>query len=667
MDTQVTSTICRICLRSCGIRVHQTATGTRITGNPDHPVSRGFICFRGAHYDEIWGSPDRIREPLLKKKGSWQSISFDDAIALLAEKIRSGKQKHGAQSIAFLKGESLKHQEISGYIRHLTHALGSPNYLTIGSMCQRALAMGHELTYGGAPKIDFQRIKVAILWGRNLAVASFQMFNQMEKAIKKGLKLIVIDPAATKTAKAAHLHLRITPGSDGLLALAFIKSAIESYNISADPDHEIGWAELKNYLQNISYASLLEKTGISQSEFFNAAALIFENRPCFNQAGLGLELQPNGIQTIRAIACLQSLVDPNKFPTGMAFPMAPLPDQDNYPEMPEPIGIREAPLFVRQGGEGQAMYLPKAVLQDDPYPVRTLVVVGSNPALTFPAASIQKKMFERLDFMAVSDLFMTTTAQQADLVLPAADFLDNLEIHDYGRFGKSYLGLVRPVKRSGTGWPAWKLIFELAHQLDLHSFFPWQNNEEALKYKLSNTGISYECLKNSPTGLVSYPAESLNNEEPDNSKKVHYFSQAVEDVADMGSLTADSFELPFTTDAAYPFWLSTGDRVAVYQHSQFRVAKVYLEKEPKPKVNIHPDAADSLGIKDGDIVTLATRDGEVSVEACLSDNVRIDCLQMTHGWEQANVNEVTGLKYFDPISGFPWCRALPAKITKIVR
>lgn len=663
MDSHVTTTICRICLRSCGICVRQNREGTTISGNPDHPVSRGFICFRGVHYGKIWGSPDRLREPLLKKNGKWQSISFDNALDILAEKIETARKKLGARSIAILKGESLKHQEISGYLKHLTHAIGSPNYLTIGSMCQRSLVMGHELTYGGVPKIDFQRVKVAILWGRNLAAASVQMYKQVESAIRKGLKLIVIDPGVTETAKAAHLHLQITPGTDGLLALAFIKAGIEKYGISADPEKQIGWDDLQATLQEVSYPSLLAPTGISREEFFQAAAMVFENRPAFNQAGLGIELQPNGIQTIRAIACLQSLVDPGHFPGSMAFPMNPLPGHDTYPDMPDPIGMREAPLFVSHGGEGQAMFLPKAVLEANPYPIKTLIVFGANPALTFPGAAIQKKMFQQLEFLAVCDLFMTATAQQADLLLPAADFLDNLEIHDYGRVGKPFLGLVRPVMFSGPGWPAWKWVFRLAHRLDLHSFFPWQDNTEALSAKLAGTGIRFEAFESSESATLPYESGLKSKIKTDIAeKKVHYFSQTVEDAVNLGSITPDSFQLPHNTDTSFPFWLSTGDRVAAYQHSQFRGSGVYTRKEPKPVVDIHPEAALSLGIKDEDWVVLTTHYGKIQVEARLTPTVRRDCLRMLHGWEQANVNELTGLEYFDPISGFPWCRALPAKI-----
>lgn len=353
MTNKQTPTLCRICLRSCGILVQSTASGIQIKGNPEHPISKGFICFRGANYHRIWQSKQRIKEPLLKKGKKWQPISYGDAIGILVDKINSSRRNHGAQSVAFLKGESLKHQETSGYMKHLAHAFGTPNYFSIGSMCQRANFMGHDLTYGGIPKLDYDHHRSAILWGRNLAVASVAAFKQLRGAVDNGMKLVVIDPNITDTARIADLHLRITPGTDGLLALAFLKKAIEEYGLKPDKQKEVGWNVLKDYLSDEPLSSLLDKTGITQDDFTHASRLLFGNLPACNLTGLGLELQPNGVQSIRAVACLQSLVDSGRFPSAMAMPLNPLPKQEAYPDRPDPIGFEQAPLFHARGEKGK--------------------------------------------------------------------------------------------------------------------------------------------------------------------------------------------------------------------------------------------------------------------------------------------------------------------------
>lgn len=661
MENTATPTLCRICLRSCGILVRPTSNGIRIKGNPEHPISKGFICFRGAHYHRIWGSDQRLKEPLLRRGNRWLPISYDDALGILAEKINLSRKAHGIQSVAFLKGESLKHQEISGYMKHLAHALGTPNYFSIGSMCQRANVMGHDLTYGGIPKLDRGRHRAAVLWGRNIAVASVATFKDLHGAVKEGMRLLVIDPNFTRTAEIADMHLPITPGTDGLLALAFIKKAVEDYNLAPDAQRQVGWGQLKDHVTGLSYDVLLEKIGIAKEDFSRASQLIFENLPAYNQTGLGLELLPNGVQAIRAVACLHSLVDPARFPSAMAMPVKPLPNREAYPERPDPVGCLQNPLFFKRGGEGQAMYLPQAVFNQEPYPIKLLFVAGANPALTFPATSTQIEMYKQLDFFAVCDLFMTATARRADLVLPAVDFLNSMEVHDYGRVGKPYLGLIRPIPHEAPGWPVWKWVFKLAHALGLEKFFPWENNEAALSYRLGGTQVELDTLKASPASVAAYrPAV-----EDDAFRKVHYFSAEAETAANMGLTTADTLELPFTTDADFPLWLSTGDRVRAYQHSQFRISDFYLKIEPEPRVDIHPETAELFSIHNGDRVKVTTRYGEVMVQARLTDEVRKDSLRMLHGWEEANINELTGLEHLDPLSGFPWCRALPARIANM--
>nr|WP_300455081.1 molybdopterin-dependent oxidoreductase [Desulfobacula sp.] len=195
MDTHITPTICRICKENCGVLVRQAHEGDlRIMGNPDHPLSKGFICFRGQQFSDIRNHPERLSKPLLRQKGGWKPIPYEDAMDIMAEKFNRCRKMYGAQSVAFLKGEALKHQEIRGYMKHLAHAFGSPNYMSVGSLCHQSLAMGHGLTYGGIPKPDFQKIKSAVLWGTNVAVSSPRLFSRIRKAVKKGLKLVVVDP-----------------------------------------------------------------------------------------------------------------------------------------------------------------------------------------------------------------------------------------------------------------------------------------------------------------------------------------------------------------------------------------------------------------------------------------------------------------------------------------
>jgi len=644
--------------------VQGNGAGIRISGNPQHPISRGFICLRGKNFGEIFSSPHRLRWPLLRKGSRWQEISYADALTTLADRLQRCRQQHGPESVVFYKGESLKHQEISHYMRHLAHGFGTPNYITVGSLCHFAMTLGFKLTCGGMPAADYARIKTAIIWGANPAVALARSAVALKKAVQEGMKLVVIDPSTTKTAELADCHLAITPGSDGYLALALIKFAIENRHITPGPVPGQGWDAMKGMVLAVSIPDLLHPTGIEVSRFHQAASLIFANLPGWVQTGSGLELQPNGVQTVRAIASLLTLLDPEAVTAPLALPLTALPGIDRYPAMAEPIGKAERPLFAANLGQGQGMYLPQAILSDQPYPIRALLVVGGNPLLTFPNTAMYQKAFKKLDFMAVFDLFMTPTAQQADLVFPAATFLENLELIDYGRMGQPHLGLIRPVLDSGFGWPTWKFLFRLADALGLGALLPWQDNSDALTHRLAGSGITLADLFATPSSTVGYQREKPGDGWNTPDKRVHYFSQAVEKTGNPPLPTPDSFRLPYGTDQEFPFWLSTGDRVPCYQHSQLRESPTCKATLPEPFVEMHLDAASRLGIGEGDRVRVATRDGSIDLGVSFSAEVRPDCLRLTHGWVAANANELTGLDILDSLSGFPWMRALPARIER---
>lgn len=665
LESQQTQSICHICKENCGILVRQQGSDIRITGNPQHPISRGFICVRGKNFGEIVTSPQRLRRPMLRNGSRWQEISYEEALVLLADRLQRCRQRHGPESVVFYKGESLKHQEISQYMSHLAHGFGTPNYITVGSLCHFAMTLGFKLTCGGMPAADFPRIKTVIIWGANPAIALARSAVALRQAVKEGTKLVVIDPSNTKTAQLADCHLAITPGSDGYLALALIKYAVENCHGDAPGSRGNGWDELEKQVTSLTFAELLHPTGIDLDRFQQAATLIFHNKPGWIQTGSGLELQPNGVQTIRAIASLLTLLDPEAATAPMALPLKALPQTGSFPVMADPIGKTERPLFAANLGQGQGMYLPQAILGGTPYPVRALVVVGGNPLLTFPNTAKYRQACGKLDFMAVFDLFMTDTAQMADLVFPAATYLENLELIDYGRAGKPYLGLIRPTVDSGSGWPTWKFLFRLADALGLGALLPWQDNKDALAYRLSGSGISLDDLMASPSSTVGYQAEKRRDDWHTPDKKVHYFSEAVAETGNPPVPTPDSFRLPFIPDENFPFWLSTGDRVPCYQHSQHRESPTCKTALPEPFVDIHCDAAARLGIGNGDKVRLSTRDGSIELPVKFSSEVRPDCLRLTHGWATANANELTGLEYLDSLSGFPWMRALSARLDRM--
>ncbi|MFZ3047824.1 MAG: molybdopterin-dependent oxidoreductase [Desulfatirhabdiaceae bacterium] len=179
--------ICRICSENCGILVTDQDNSIRITGNPAHPISRGFICFKGSHFGSVHLSSDRLSHPLVKTKSGWKEISYESALDILASNMIRNKTDCGAESIVFYKGEALKHQEVSQYLRHLAYAFDSPNYITVGSLCHAALDLGYAITAQNLLPPDFQTLKTAVVWGANPSASHPCLFHQLSKAVEQGI------------------------------------------------------------------------------------------------------------------------------------------------------------------------------------------------------------------------------------------------------------------------------------------------------------------------------------------------------------------------------------------------------------------------------------------------------------------------------------------------
>ncbi len=259
--------ICRICKEGCGLLVSRSKTGLRIMGNPEHPVSQGFVCFRGSQFHHVHDSPDRLTSPLLKVKSGWKPISYGDAVNILAEKIRVGRDTYGTQSLCIYKGESLKHQESTAYLRHLCYGLASPNYHTVGSICHTAMALGHGLTYGGIPSPDYKNIKCILVWGCNPANSFQRSFMRLKQAKESGVKIIVVDPSQSATVRIANVHLPVRPGNDGFLAMALLKHCTERDRFVPNTAASIGWPQLEAELASLSLDYLLDKANINMVDF----------------------------------------------------------------------------------------------------------------------------------------------------------------------------------------------------------------------------------------------------------------------------------------------------------------------------------------------------------------------------------------------------------------
>jgi anaerobic selenocysteine-containing dehydrogenase len=428
----------------------------------------------------------------------------------------------------------------------------------------------------------------------------------------------------------------------------------------------VGFEELKILLRDYPLEKVENITWVPQDAIRKAAHLYAETRPACVFTGNALDQIAGSSQTIRAIA---------KTPVAL---------HDKLPlEMNEK---RLGSQFLLTRFEFTKLAHPpsaiEAILKEAPYPVKVMLAMAANPALTAPNSRKVRVALEKLDFLAVADLFMTKTAQLADVVLPTCTFLERTYYATYeaGAYLKpAFPGLlmlrpqvVPPLEESR---PDWQIIFDLAKKLGYQDYFPWQNIEGAIDYELEPTGITSRDLREHPEGIQIFgPLFKPTYHKYTSmgfltlSKKVEILSTRFQKMGyDSLPVYHEPSESPLGDPElarAFPLVLTTGAKLLCYVHSQMRNIPSLSRHMPHNVVEIHPNTAADLSIGEGDIVLVESPRGGIECRARLTDQIRPRVVQLFHGFEEANANILTDNSYYDPITGSVPVRSLLCQVRK---
>jgi anaerobic selenocysteine-containing dehydrogenase len=648
-----------------------------VKGNKDHPRNRGYLCPKGKAIVEMFNSPERLRHPLKKTENNqWQEISWEEAIKIIVDKLSIIKKHSGPQSVLIHVGQAGVDKQFTPYAELFANLFGTPNFSTAGSHCHLSRVIASSYTFACHPEPDFANSSCIILWGNNPASSKPTVLNMINQSRRKGGQLIVIDPRTTSLAAKADLHLRVRPGTDGALALGLINYILQKglYHHDFVEKWTIGIERLKDLTREFTLEKAESITGVPGSNIEQAAQIYSNSTSACIADGNSLELQSNGFQTVRAISILQAITGNLDIKGGALFTQAflsPLEMKNNALGMPA-IGQNDYPLFFKYSGNAQANRYADAILSSVPYEIQAMIVMGSNPLLTWPNAGKLRQALEKLEFLIVMDHFMTETGRMADLVLPAGTFLSSYELwEDFDSEGRLIVGLAEPVIDEGecrSNWWFWKA---LAEEMGYAADYPWQNESEALDARLKQKGLSLEQLKKFPIGYVYGKWEErkyLKNGFATPSGKVEIFSNELEkfghEPLPFYSPPVESRESSPEIAQKYPFILSSGARTREYMHSRFHNLHSLRKLCPEPLLEINPFIAADLGIEEGDMVRVESRRGKLLIKAQYNPDLDTEVILMPHGWDEANANLLTDNDDLDPISGFPASRAVLVRISK---
>ncbi len=443
---QVRHSVCALdCPDACSLLVNvEDNAGSKLRGNPDHPVTRGFLCGKVAKYLDREYSPDRLLYPQkrvgAKGEGRFARIDWEEALDTIASNLAAIAGEFGPESILpYSYAGTMGLLNFGGMDRRFFHRLGASRLDR--TICSAASAAALTATLGnrwGTEPEQFPHAKLIVAWGANIHGTNVHLWPFIVEARRKGAKLIVIDPVRTRTAALADWHLRVNPGSDLALALGLMHVIIGEKLHDADYVAKFtnGFDALAEQVRGYDPERVAALTGIAKDDVIQLAREYATTRPAVIRANLGVQRSERGGNAVRAIAALPALIGSWKevgggmmFSTSHAF-------QFNRKdlEMPE---LGPAARTVNMSQLGSAL----TTLEDPP--VKAIVVYNSNPAAVAPDQNRVLKGFRRSDlFTVVLEQFQTDTADYADILLPATTFLEHTDL--YLAYGHYYLQLARP-------------------------------------------------------------------------------------------------------------------------------------------------------------------------------------------------------------------------------
>ncbi|MEF9951904.1 MAG: molybdopterin-dependent oxidoreductase [Clostridium sp.] len=665
---------CNICSGYCGIKVHvDNGRVIKVEGDFNDPVTKGVICIKGRSIPEIINNKERLKSPLKKNEdGSFSEISWDKAISIIGKNLMDNRDKYGAKSLVVHTGQAGVGKEFPQYFQRFTSAYGSPNYANSGSHCHTSKEIAHSMTLGYLPGSSFRESKCLVFWGYNPQNSCPPSMLYIKETLNKGCKLIIIDPLETKLSKQATLHLKLRPGTDGALALGLINVIISEglYDSNFVNEHTIGFDELVKVSKDYTPEKVEDITGVSSRLIIEGARIFASNKPASLSAGIAVELQSNGFQAARAMAALQAITGSIDVLGGSMKVHHPSLKKLNIekPLDEAMIGEDKYPLFTKERGTAQINILSDVILDESPYKIASLMVIGSNPVLTWPNAVKLKKALDKLDFLVVMDNYLTETAKFADIVLPGATVLERDEIYTRNNRKDNIIGISpRVITREGTLSEV-DFIIKLSKEIGLSEYFPYENEREALLDRISNIkGLDFNGSKvEAIYGTYSekkYLTEGFNTP----SGKIEIYSKKLEEYG-LNPLPEyeEPFESPITTRDKKQIVISTGDRRLEYQHSRYRnIEKITSKAEDMPIGKIHPTTAKEFSISKGDKVKVESKRGSIVIDILITDKVIENTILIPHGWDEANVNLLTDNESLDKYSGFPGDRGFLGSISKL--
>lgn len=673
--TAPTPTHCPYCALQCGM----TVDGAGQVGARAFPTNRGGLCQKGWTAGELLASAQRLTAPLARdhRDEPLRPVSWDDALTRVAAAIRRTQREHGRDAVGVFGGGGLTNEKAYLLGKFARVALRTSAIDYNGRFCMSSAAAAGQRAFGldrglPFPLADLAAADTILLVGSNPAETMPPFTRWLAEQQEAGGRLIVVDPRATATARRATLHLQVTPGTDlalanGLLHLLIAGGLVDEEYVRR---RTVGFTATARVAAAYWPERVERITGVPVAEQRAAVELLAGAERAIVLSARGAEQQSKGVDTVSALINLA---------LALGLPGTPgrgygcLTGQGNgqggrehgqkadqlpgYRRLDDPAarayvahvwGVEPASL----PGPGRSAYELLAHL-GEPDGVRALLVAGSNVAVSAPASDRVLDGLRRLDFLAVSDVVLSETAELADVVLPVAQWAEedgtmtNLE------------GRVLLRRRALDPPPGVRtdlaVIASLARRLDAPGSWPAEPAAVFAELRRASAGgpadyagISYERIAAEDGVFWPCPSE----DHPGTPRM--FLDRFPTPDGRARFVPVEHRPVAEDVDADYPVYLTTGRVLQQYQSgAQTRRIRPLADAQPEPAVEIHPDLAERFGLDEGELVRVTSRRGSAQGRVRLTETIRYDTVFMPFHWGgTGSVNRVTN-PALDPISRMP--------------
>ncbi|MFC4077671.1 molybdopterin-containing oxidoreductase family protein [Salinithrix halophila] len=649
VEKTIARSVCPLdCPDTCGL--HVTLEGeriTRVTGDPDHPVTRGTICHKVRHFPARVHHPDRLLYPMKrigpKGEGQFKRITWEEALEEITRRFQGAARSHGPESILpYSYYGNMGIVNNGSMDRRFFHRLGATRLKR--TICNVAGNAGFEMTMGLKGALDPEdtiHSRYVILWGGDFVSTNMHQMMFLSEARKRGARIIAVDVRRNRTARWADEFIQLYPGTDAALALGMMHVMVEE-GLTDDPfirENTIGWESFRERVREYPPEAVQRVTGVSADTIRRLAREYAAAEPSLIRIGNGLQHHDNGGMTVRTLACLPALTGQWKYRGGGAL-------KENGLSAVNKERLERPDLLPDPSVRSVNMIHLGDVLLDATPPVTCLFVYTTNPAAVAPSQEKVIRGLLREDlFTVVHELFLTDTARYADLVLPATSHFENLDL--YKSYWHLYVQVARPIiQPPGEAWSNYRLFRTLAERMGFTDPCFSDEPEEIIRQALTHPdnpclqGIDVDDLMEKGIAKVDLSSSPLFPERLAHpGEKIALYSERMKraglDPLPSYQPLPEGKDATDPLDAAHPFMLISPPNHQFLNTSMGNLPPL-RRMEGQPLLEIHPYDAAALGIEDENPVRVKNERGSCLLTARVTEDVLPGVVVSTGLWWRDN-------------------------------